>query len=80
MSYINVNEAIEKLKSLQKKLAALSHASSIIYHDASTVAPPDSSEGRGVTLGVLSAMEYEIISKSENPELFRQHGRICTKM
>ena len=70
MSYINVNEAIEKLKSLQQKLSALSHASSVIYLDSSTVAPSDTSEGRGVTLGVLSAMEYEIISNPENPELF----------
>jgi len=70
MSYINVNEAIENLKSLQQKLSALSHASGIIFHDASTVAPSDSSQGRGVTLGVLSAMEYELISAPENPKLF----------
>ena len=70
MKYSNVNEAVAKLKELEMRLSALNHASGIIYHDASTVAPSDTAQGRGVTLGILSTMEYELISSPENPELF----------
>lgn len=70
MKYSNIDEALAKLKDLQQRLSAINHASGVIYLDATTVAPSDTAQGRGVTLGVLSTMEYELISNPENPELF----------
>ena len=46
--------AVEKLREIEAKQAALSHASGLLYCDGVTVAPEDSVEGRARTMGVLS--------------------------
>ena len=61
----NVTEAVAKLRGLEEKKAALYHAMSVINYDAFTVAPKDTAEGRGRTMGVLSGMEYELTTGAE---------------
>ena len=61
----SVTEAIAKLRGLEEKKAALYHAMSVINYDAFTVAPKDTAEGRGRTMGVLSGMEYELTTGAE---------------
>jgi len=68
-AYQNVEEAAAALRELEGKLSAIGHAMSLISVDAETVAPAASAEGRGHTLGVLSGMEYAIISDPANAEL-----------
>ena len=61
--------AIEKLRVIEAKQAALSHASGLLYCDGVTVAPEDSVEGRARTMGVLSEMEYELAASPETQRL-----------
>ena len=61
--------AVEKLREIEAKQAALSHASGLLYCDGVTVAPEDSVEGRARTMGVLSEMEYELASSPETQRL-----------
>jgi carboxypeptidase Taq len=68
---MTLNEAVSRLSLLQKKLHALHHASGMIYLDSVTVAPEDTAEGRGETLGILSSMDYEISTNQEMAELLR---------
>ena len=68
MSY-TVESAVQALRTLEAKNAALGHAMGIIGVDAVTVAPSDSGEGRGRTMGILSAMEYELVANPENIKL-----------
>ncbi len=65
----NLNQALEKLDKLQKKLYAFQTASSSIYLDATTVAPKGTAEGRGVALGVLAGEEHALITAPETGEL-----------
>ena len=44
---MELNEALAKLAELQKKLYAYQAADSALYLDGTTVAPKDTSEGRG---------------------------------
>ena len=68
MSY-TVESAVQALRTLEAKNAALGHAMGIIGVDAVTVAPSDSGEGRGRTMGILSAMVYELVADPENIKL-----------
>ena len=49
---MELKSALEQLGLLQKKLYAYQTASSSLYLDSVTVAPKDTSEGRGVALGI----------------------------
>ncbi|MBR7161849.1 MAG: carboxypeptidase M32, partial [Clostridia bacterium] len=69
MNYQTVAEALEALCALEEKQSALSHAMNMIVYDAATAAPKNTAEGRGKTLGVLSAYMYELIAAPENKEL-----------
>jgi len=69
MKFQNVKEALEALKALEEKEWALSHAMNMIVYDAATAAPKNSAEGRGKTLGILSAYMYELIAAPENTEM-----------
>ncbi|MBE6666275.1 MAG: carboxypeptidase M32 [Ruminococcaceae bacterium] len=69
MKFQNVKEALEALKALEEKQWALSHAMNMIVYDAATAAPKNSAEGRGKTLGILSAYMYELIAAPENTEM-----------
>ena len=50
---------MEQLRSIEKQLFALYYASAVINYDDATVAPPESSEGRGEAVEVLSAADRE---------------------
>ena len=66
MNYSDAASAVAALREIELKNYAMHHAMGMLSLDASTVAPSDSGEGRGRTLGVLSAMEYELIADPGN--------------
>ena len=66
---MELNEALAKLAELQKKLYAYQAASSSLYLDGTTVAPKDTSEGRGVALGILAGERHKLFSAPEVGEL-----------
>ena len=53
--------ALQQLEQLQKKLYAIHYACSAMNLDADTVAPKNTSEGRGVALGVLAGEEQQLM-------------------
>lgn len=71
MKYENIESAVSVLKEYQTKQNAFYHAMGVLHLDASTVAPKGSYEGRGVTLGVLSGLVYELVANPENAELVK---------
>ena len=66
---MELNEARVKYKKLQEKLAAYSHAMSLINFDGVTTAPKGTSSNRSQTLSVLSEEEYLIATGKETAEL-----------
>ena len=66
---MELKQAVEKLKTLQATMHAYSHAMGILYYDARTAAPSDTEDGRGETLSVLSAAQYELFINPETDEM-----------
>ena len=66
---MEMEKALSRLKALQAKLHAYEHAENIIYYDAVTVAPADTDEGRGETLGVLNGEAYALFATPETDRL-----------
>ena len=66
---MELNSALEQLGLLQKKLYAYQTASSSLYLDSVTVAPKDTSEGRGVALGILAGESQKLMTAPETGEL-----------
>ena len=66
---MELQQAVEKLKKLERTMHAHNHAMGILYYDALTTAPSGSSEARGVTLGVLSEEDYKLFVNDEVKEL-----------
>ena len=66
---MELKEALAKLAELQKKLYAYHCASSSLYLDATTTAPKDTAEGRGVALGILAGERHKLFSAPEVGEL-----------
>ena len=66
---MELKSALEQLGLLQKKLYAYQTASSSLYLDSVTVAPKDTSEGRGVALGILAGESQKLITAPETGEL-----------
>lgn len=60
MKYETLNEALEAMAAFQQTKAAFDHAMGMLSVDAVTVAPSDSGEGRGRTMGVLSRLSYDL--------------------
>ena len=69
MNYNDAASAAAALRELEAKTAAMHHAIGMLSLDASTVAPSDSGEQRGRTMGILSSMVYGIIADPENIRL-----------
>ncbi len=61
--------ALEKLDELQKKMYAYGAANSALYLDSVTVAPKDTSEGRGVAMGILAGEEHKLFASPETGEM-----------
>lgn len=66
---MNLNEAIEQLRALQRKLAAYNHASGLVYYDGVTTAPRGSAKNRAETLGILSEETYRLQTGEETAAL-----------
>ena len=66
---MDLQTALQQLEELQQKLYAFRTASSALYLDGVTVAPRDTSEGRGVALGILAGEEHKLFSSAETSEL-----------
>ena len=69
MKYESVSQALEQLKKLQQTQAAYHHAISVMYLDASSAAPKDSTEGRSKTMSILSRVTYDLLANPENEDL-----------
>ena len=66
---MELNAALEQLKELQIKQYAYNCAQSALYLDGVTVAPRDTSAGRGVALGVLAGESHKLFSDPKVGEL-----------
>ena len=66
---MELKEALAKLAELQKKQYAYHCASSSLYLDATTTAPKDTAEGRGVALDILAGEQHKLFSAPEVGEL-----------
>jgi carboxypeptidase Taq len=64
-------QALDALKEFQAKQQALSHAMGVLYLDGVTVAPSESSEGRGRTLGYLSEESYKLAAGEEVQQILQ---------
>ncbi len=62
---MELNEALQQLDTLQKKMYAYGAASSALYLDGVTVAPSDTAEGRGVALGILAGESHKLFANEE---------------
>lgn len=67
--YNDVKNAVEKLEIMQKKMAAYNHATGLLYFDSVTVAPKDTTAGRGQTMGILTEESYKVFVNDETPKL-----------
>ncbi len=70
MNFESVDQALEKLRKLEKTHAAYVHALGVMEVDEATAAPSDSWEGRSITMGVLSEVMYDLIANPDNGALF----------
>ena len=66
MTFETVQQALDALNKHQQTMAAYNHALGVMFHDGSTVAPKDSWEGRGQTMGIMSQITYDL---ETNPEV-----------
>ena len=60
---------MQQLREIEKQLFAYHYALTAISYDDATVAPPESSEGRGEAMAVLSAAQHRLMTESGLPEL-----------
>ncbi len=66
---MELKTALEQLKDLQMKQYAYGCAESALYLDGVTVAPRDTSEGRGVALGILAGESHKLFADPKVGEL-----------
>ena len=67
-----MNDPMQALRALEKKLYALHYAMCTIDYDESTVAPSESYPGRAAALEVLTGREYELLAGPELEALLAQ--------
>lgn len=66
---MEIKDAILQLDMLQQKMFAYNTASSALYLDGVTVAPKETSKGRGVALGILAGEMHKLFASKETGEL-----------
>lgn len=66
---MTLEEALQKFDDIQQKLFALQYASSAMYLDAVTVAPPDTAAGRSAAMGVISGFIYPLAAGEETGQV-----------
>lgn len=69
MKYENTAQALDALRHLEQIMAAYDHVLGVTYLDAATVAPKGTYEGRGVTMGIMSQLTYDLIADPVNNEM-----------
>ena len=67
-----MNEAMSALRRMQHRLYAYEYALRAIEYDDATVAPADSSEGRGEAVEELSSTVYSLIADPQLPALLQK--------
>ena len=60
-----IQETVERYRAYLEKRRAYSHASGLIYYDMNTIMPKGAGEIVGDTLGMLSAVEYDMETSPE---------------
>lgn len=66
---MDMEQALQQLELLQKKIYAYTAAESALFLDSVTVAPRDTSEGRGVALGILAGEKQRLLTEPAAGEL-----------
>lgn len=66
---MTIQTARQHLADYQRTMAALGHASGLVYYDGATLAPKKSADVRPNTLGELSRIEYELQCSPETVEM-----------
>ena len=69
---MDMKEAKERLDAYERHVYAYNHAMSVITTDAETAAPPESYEGRGVAMGILSEELFKYSTDPENIKLVEE--------
>lgn len=69
MEYNNVPSALAALREIEGKRAAYNHALGVLYLDATTAAPKNTTQGRGKTMAILSEVIYNLTTAPENDAL-----------
>ena len=67
-----MKESISALRALEQKLYALQYALSVMEYDESTVAPPESAEGRALAAETLSRARFDLLVNDETAALLRR--------
>ncbi len=62
---MNTESAKKILDSLERELFGYSYAMMTIGYDSRTAAPPETQEGRGIALGILSSRSHELMTSEE---------------
>ncbi|NLF80546.1 MAG: carboxypeptidase M32 [Clostridia bacterium] len=66
---MELQTAVEQLKTLQAKMHAYYHAMELIFYDSVTAAPPETDVGRGHTMGILSEERHKLFANEQVGEL-----------
>ena len=69
MRFETTEAALAVLKKLEQTRAAYGHAMGLMYLDATTTAPSDTTEGRGITMGIMSQITYDLIANPDNGDM-----------
>ena len=69
MKFETTEAALAALKKLEQTRAAYGHAMGLMYLDATTTAPSDTTEGRGITMGIMSQITYDLIANPDNGDM-----------
>ncbi len=66
---MTIEEGLNKLDTLQRKLCAYNHAAGLIYYDGATTAPKGSAANRGESLAILGEETYKLSTGEETGAL-----------
>lgn len=66
---MELEQALQEIDLLQKKMFAYNTAASALYLDGVTVAPRDTAEGRGIALGILAGESQKLVTDPKTGEL-----------
>ena len=66
---MTIEEGLNRLDTLQRKLCAYNHAAGLIYYDGATTAPKGSAANRGESLAILGEEAYKLSTGEETGAL-----------